>query len=34
MPSTDRKYSVYTAFEDGQEFIVELNGEKPEGFCG
>lgn len=34
MPGTNRKYSVCTAFEDGKEFIVELNGEKPEGFCG
>ncbi len=32
MPGTDRKYSICTAFEEGQEFIVE-NGEKPEGFC-
>ena len=32
MPGTDRKYSICTAFKEGQEFIVE-NGEKPEGFC-
>jgi hypothetical protein len=34
MSGTDRKYNVCTVFEDSQEFIVELNGEKPEGFCG
>jgi uncharacterized repeat protein (TIGR04076 family) len=32
MPGTDKRYPVCTAFEEGQEFIVE-NGEKPEGFC-
>lgn len=32
MPGTDRKYSICTAFNEGQEFIVE-NGEKPDGFC-
>ena len=32
MPGTDRKYSICTAFQDGQEFIVD-NGEKPDGFC-
>jgi uncharacterized repeat protein (TIGR04076 family) len=32
MPGTDKKYGICTAFEEGQEFVVE-NGEKPEGFC-
>jgi uncharacterized repeat protein (TIGR04076 family) len=31
VPGTDRKFTVCTAFEDGQEFIVETG--KPEGFC-
>jgi uncharacterized repeat protein (TIGR04076 family) len=34
VPGTDRKFTVCTAFEDDQEFIVEENGSKPEGFCG
>ncbi len=34
VPDTDRKFEVCTAFEDGQEFIVEENGGKPGGFCG
>ena len=32
VPGTDRKYSICTAFQEGQEFIVE-NGERPDGFC-
>ena len=34
VPGTDRKFTVCTAFKDDQEFIVEENGSKPEGFCG
>ena len=33
-PGTDEKYNVCNAFEDGQEFIVGLDGNQPEGFCG
>ena len=29
-----KKYTICTAFEDGQEFIVEKNLRMPEGFCG
>ncbi|MCW4051094.1 MAG: TIGR04076 family protein [Candidatus Bathyarchaeota archaeon] len=32
MPGTDKPFVKCTAFEDGQEFIVE-NGRKPDGFC-
>ena len=34
MPGTDRKYSICSAFEEGQEFIVGPDGNRPEGFCG
>jgi len=34
MPDSDKKYTKCSAFEDGQEFIVELDGNQPEGFCG
>ena len=33
IPGTDRKFQICDAFEEGQEFIVEKNGERPEGFC-
>ncbi|HUT82691.1 MAG TPA: TIGR04076 family protein [Candidatus Bathyarchaeia archaeon] len=28
-----KEYSICTAFEDGQEFIVDKNVRCPEGFC-
>lgn len=33
IPGTDKKFGICSAFEEGQEFVVELNGQKPEGFC-
>jgi len=33
IPGTDRKFEACTAFRDSQEFVVGMNGEKPEGFC-
>ena len=33
IPGTDRKFEICKAFEEGQEFIVEINGNRPEGFC-
>ena len=30
---TDKEFGTCTSFEEGQEFIVEMNGSKPEGFC-
>jgi len=33
MPDSDKKYEKCTAFEEGQEYIVELDGKAPEGFC-
>ena len=30
---TGEKYTVCTAFEDGQEFILEKDNKRPEGFC-
>ena len=33
VPGTDRKFTVCTAFEDDQEFIVEENLRMPDGFC-
>ena len=33
IPGTDREIGICNAFEEGQEFIVDKNGEKPEGFC-
>ena len=33
IPGTDRKFQICNTFEEGQEFIVEKNGERPEGFC-
>ena len=32
MPGTDKKYTICTRFEDGQEFVSE-SGEQPDGFC-
>jgi uncharacterized repeat protein (TIGR04076 family) len=34
VPGTDRKFEVCNAFRDDQEFIVEADGNQPEGFCG
>lgn len=34
MPGTDKPYAKCTAFEEGQEFIVDDSLDKPEGFCG
>ncbi len=34
MPGTDKPYTKCTAFEEGQEFIVDDSLAKPEGFCG
>jgi uncharacterized repeat protein (TIGR04076 family) len=34
VPGTDKKFEVCTAFHDDQEFIVEADGNQPEGFCG
>jgi len=34
MPGTDKPYTVCSAFEEGQEFVVGLDGNRPEGFCG
>ena len=34
VPGTDRKFEVCIAFNDDQEFIVEADGNQPEGFCG
>ena len=34
MPGTDKKYSICSAFEEGQEFTVGPDGNRPEGFCG
>ena len=33
-PWNDEKYTICTAFKDDQEFIVGLDGNKPDGFCG
>jgi len=33
-PGTNEKYTICKSFEDGQEFVIGLNGAKPEGFCG
>ena len=33
IPGTDKKYQICQAFNEGQEFIVEMNGQRPEGFC-
>jgi len=33
VPGTDRRVGVCTVFEEGQEFVVGMDGEKPEGFC-
>lgn len=30
---TGEKYTICTAFKDGQEFILETNNTRPEGFC-
>ena len=33
IPGTEKEIGICNAFEEGQEFIVDKNGEKPEGFC-
>ena len=33
IPGTDRKFEICNAFKEGKEFIVEKNGNRPEGFC-
>ncbi|MCW4013802.1 MAG: TIGR04076 family protein [Candidatus Bathyarchaeota archaeon] len=33
IPGTDKKYQICQAFKEGQEYIVEMKGERPEGFC-
>ncbi len=33
MPGTDQKYSICTAFKEGDEYMVGLDGTRPEGFC-
>jgi len=33
IPGTDKKYGICTAFKEGDEFVVELDGKMPEGFC-
>jgi uncharacterized repeat protein (TIGR04076 family) len=30
---TDRKFEICSAFKEGQEFVVDMNLDKPEGFC-
>jgi uncharacterized repeat protein (TIGR04076 family) len=32
-PATDKKFGICTAFKEGQEFILDEKGTKPEGFC-
>lgn len=34
MPGTDKPYTICSAFEEGQEYVVGLDGNRPEGFCG
>lgn len=33
IPGTDKKFGICSAFKEGQEFIVDMQGTKPEGFC-
>ncbi len=33
IPGTDRKFEACNAFKEGQEFVVEMNGNRPDGFC-
>ena len=33
MPGTDEPYPICGVFEDGQEFILETDNKRPEGFC-
>jgi len=33
-PGTEEKYGICTVYEDGQEFVIGLDGLMPEGFCG
>jgi uncharacterized repeat protein (TIGR04076 family) len=33
-PGNGEKYGICTVFKEGQEFIVGLDGEKPQDFCG
>ena len=32
-PSSGSKYHTCTEFEEGQEFVIETDNERPEGFC-
>jgi len=32
-PTTGKEFEVCERFEEGQEFIVEETGERPDGFC-
>lgn len=32
-PMTGKEWEVCSSFEEGQEFIVEETGDKPDGFC-
>jgi uncharacterized repeat protein (TIGR04076 family) len=32
-PGSKKKYEICQAFKEGQEYVVEMNGERPEGFC-
>ena len=33
IPGTDRRFEACPAFEEGQKFVVGMDGKKPEGFC-
>jgi uncharacterized repeat protein (TIGR04076 family) len=33
IPGKNKKFEICNAFEEGQEFVVEMNGNRPEGFC-
>lgn len=33
-PGTDEPYTICEAFKEGEEYVVELDGNRPEGFCG
>ena len=32
-PSSGRPYQICTAFQEGQEYLIDTDNEMPEGFC-
>ena len=32
-PSSGRPYAICTAFQEGQEYVIETDNEMPKGFC-